>query len=56
MGRGVGVMRTCGMMGEIVGKAASICIREETSLRCAYETHLSKLKQLMRNPGSIRVP
>ena len=29
----VRVMRTCGMMGEIVGKAASICVSQETTPR-----------------------
>ena len=33
----VRVMRTCGMMGEIVGKAAWICVRHETTPRGVYE-------------------
>jgi hypothetical protein len=48
----VRVMKTCGMMGEIVGKAASICISNNCSPRDVYETHLSKLKELMARPGS----
>jgi hypothetical protein len=36
----VRVMRTCGMMGEIVGKAAWICVRHQTSPRGVYEQHL----------------
>jgi hypothetical protein len=27
------VMRTCGMMGEVVGKAASICVKENCTPR-----------------------
>lgn len=51
----VRVMRTTGMMGEIVGKAASICIKENVSPRGVYEKHLSELKELMSKPGSYRV-
>ncbi len=50
----VRVMRTCGMMGEIVGKAASICVRENTTPRGVYEKHLPLLKELMRKPGAER--
>lgn len=48
------VMRTCGMMGEVVGKAAWICVAEETTPRGVYENHLSKLKELMQEPGAKR--
>ncbi|MBD0831580.1 FAD-dependent oxidoreductase [Aestuariibaculum sediminum] len=50
----VRVMRTTGMMGEVVGKAASICIKKNTSPRGVYENHLSELKKLMSKPGSYR--
>jgi FAD dependent oxidoreductase len=50
----VRVMRTTGMMGEIVGKAASICIKHNTSPRGVYEKHLCELKILMSKPGSDR--
>jgi 5,10-methenyltetrahydromethanopterin hydrogenase len=50
----VRVMRTCGMMGEIVGKAAWIALRHKTSTRGVYEHHLDTLKELMREPGSAR--
>ncbi len=50
----VRVMRTCGMMGEIVGKAAWICVRQETSPRGVYERHLPLLKELMNEPGAMR--
>ena len=43
----VRVMKTTGMMGEIVGMAASICIKAETSPRGVYERHLDALKKLM---------
>lgn len=48
------VMRTCGMMGEIVGKAAWICVRHETTPRGVYEYHLSLLQELMTQPGAMR--
>ncbi len=48
----VRVMRTCGMMGETVGKAAWICVRHETTPRGVYEKHLPLLKELMQQPGS----
>jgi len=50
----VRVMRTCGMMGEIVGKAASICVRHHTTPRGVYENHLSLLRDLMQQPGTTR--
>jgi len=50
----VRVMRTCGMMGEIVGKAAAICVREATTPRGVYERHLAALHELMRQPGEAR--
>ena len=51
----VRVMRTCGMMGEIVGKAAAICVRENTSPRGVYKNHLPRLHALMQQPGATRV-
>ncbi|MGJ8651180.1 MAG: FAD-dependent oxidoreductase [Opitutaceae bacterium] len=51
----VRVMKTCGMMGEIVGMAASICIKEKTSPRGVYETHLDTLKELMRATPKIAI-
>jgi hypothetical protein len=50
----VRVMRTCGMMGEIVGKAAWICVSQETTPRGVFEQHLQLLKELMNQPGSMR--
>jgi len=42
------VQRTTGMMGEIVGKAASICIENNVYPRAVYEIHLDELKTLMK--------
>jgi hypothetical protein len=50
----VRVMRTCGMMGEIVGKAAWISVRHDTYPRGVYEKHLALLKELMKEPGAMR--
>ena len=43
----VRVMRTCGMMGEIVGMAASLCKQHDCNPRAVYQQHLDELKQLM---------
>ena len=48
------VMRTIGMMGEVVGKAAYLCVRHETSPRGVYEQYLDNLKDLMSQPGAMR--
>jgi len=44
----VRVMRTCGMMGEIVGMAASLCKQHQADPRSVYESHLDELKELMK--------
>jgi hypothetical protein len=44
----VRVMRTCGMMGEVVGMAAALCQRHDTSPRGVYEQQLDELKRLMQ--------
>jgi len=49
----VRVMRTCGMMGEIVGKAAWIAVRHDTSPHGVYEQHLALLRELMEQPGAM---
>lgn len=41
------VMRTGGMMGEVVGMAASLCKRHDTQPRGIYEQYLDELKALM---------
>ncbi len=44
----VRVMRTCGMMGEVVGMAASLCKKHNTNPRGVYQHHLAELKQLAK--------
>ena len=44
----VRVMRTCGMMGEVVGMAASLCNEHKALPRDVYTTHLDALKALMQ--------
>ncbi len=43
----VRVMRTTGMMGEVVGMAASVATKHETNPRSVYLDHLGELQQLM---------
>jgi len=50
----VRVMRTIGMMGEVVGKAAYLAVREKTDPRGVYEKHLPDLIKLMEQPGRMR--
>jgi hypothetical protein len=35
------------MMGEVVGMAASLCVKNNTTPRGVYEKHLADLKKLM---------
>ena len=44
----VRVMRTTGMMGEVVGMAASLCTKHAATPRGVYEKHLDELKALMQ--------
>lgn len=48
------VMKTCGMMGEVVGRAASICRIHDCDPRGVYEDHLNELIELMHLPGKAR--
>ena len=50
----VRVMKTGGMIGEVVGKAASLCIRHEASPRDIYDRYFTELQTLMRLPGAAR--
>ena len=43
----VRVMRTTGMMGEVVGMAASICKEHQTGPRGVYDRYLPELRELM---------
>jgi len=53
----VRVMRTTGMMGEIVGMAAAICKKHGATPRGVYENHLDELKHLMkRGIGKLPAP
>ena len=45
----VRVMRTTGMMGEVVGMAASLCKKYDTTPRGVYERYLEGLKLLMND-------
>lgn len=48
------VMRTCGMMGEVVGKASYLCVKHDLSPRGVYEKQLPALIELMKQPGAMR--
>ena len=44
------VMRTTGMMGEVLGHAAYLCIKHQTTPRGIYEKHLDELKGMLEEP------
>ena len=50
----VRVMKTCGMMGEVVGRAASIGVRHDCTPREVYASHLPELIELLKLPGKAR--
>ena len=50
----VRVMKTCGMMGEVVGRAASICIEKGANPRDIYPKYWDELDALMKLPGKAR--
>ncbi len=52
----VRVMQTLGMVGEVVGKAASICIEHDTLPRGVYEDHLPQLLSMLDLPGKAHRP
>jgi hypothetical protein len=53
----VRVMRTTGMMGEVVGMAASLCKKYNASPRKVYQSYLTELKALMKEgAGKKDVP
>lgn len=43
------VMRTCGMMGEVVGMAASVAKAHNTTPRSVYENHLDELLAMIKD-------
>jgi hypothetical protein len=44
----VRVMRTCGITGEVVGMAASLWKKYDTTPRAIYESRLEEMKDLLR--------
>ena len=53
----VRVMRTCGMMGEVVGMAASVCAKKGIMPRDVYTDHFQDLVELMKKgTGRTDVP
>jgi hypothetical protein len=50
----VRVMKTCGMMGVVVGKAAALCAQHNVSPRDVYYQHLEDLIKLLQLPGNMR--
>ena len=52
----VRVQRTTGMMGEVLGMAASICARRNATPRGVFEKHLGELQELMRRGAGSPAP
>jgi len=50
----VRVMKTCGMMGEVVGRAASICIKQDCLPRDVYHKYWPEMESLLKLPGKAR--
>ena len=50
----VRVMKTGGMIGEVVGKATSIAIKNQCTPREVYERYFPELQGLLRQPGVAR--
>ncbi len=48
------VMKTCGMMGVVVGKAAAIAKQNECTPRYVYQSYLPEFIELLKQPGNIR--
>ena len=48
----VRVMKTCGMMGEVVGKAAVICTQQSCTPREVYEKYWDEMAKLLELPGA----
>lgn len=48
------VMKTIGMMGVAVGRAAALCIAEDCEPKDVYHKHLDAAKNLWRQPGDTR--
>ena len=53
----VRLMRTCGMMGEVIGMAASVCKSKKVLPRDIYQNHFSELEKLMqKGAGNPNLP
>lgn len=52
----VRVMKTCGMMGEVVGKAASLCKIYSCEPRDVYERYWPEMDRLLTLPGKAYRP
>ncbi|GAB3557119.1 FAD-dependent oxidoreductase [Spirosoma fluminis] len=50
------VMRTCGMMGEVVGFAAYVAKKNNTSPRGVYESHLPELMGIIKDEPATAKP
>jgi thioredoxin reductase len=50
----VRVQNTLGMVGVVVGRAASVACKNDTTPRGVYEDHLEELKSLLLQPGDYR--
>ncbi len=48
------VMKTCGMIGEVVGKASSICVQHNCLPRNVYERYWPEMDVLLKLPGKAR--
>ncbi len=48
------VMRTCGMMGEVAGKAASLCVLNDCTPRDIYRRYWNDMDELLKLPGKAR--
>ncbi len=48
------VMKTIGMMGVTVGRAAALCVAQDATPREIYTKHLDAAKQLWKMPGKSR--
>lgn len=50
------VQRTTGMMGEVLGMAASLCNKHAATPRGVFQRHLDELKELMRRGVPVNHP
>lgn len=50
------VQKTCGMIGEAVGHAATICVQKKCDPRKVYERYWPEMEALLNLPGETRLP